>query len=209
METSPNRLLIVFLKAPVPGEVKTRLCPPLTPDEAAAVYRRLVGHTLQSVSGLSPAPALWLYHTPPDASGQIQDAFSPPAHAIFKAQPPDTDLGQRLEFIFHAAFAAGFQHVAAIGTDCAELAPAHLEQAFAALERNPVVLGPAHDGGYYLIALSQPAPALFRGIPWSTEYTLTSTLAAAHREDLPVTLLDWLHDVDTPADLDRFPALRS
>lgn len=111
------------------------------------------------------------------------------------------DLGDRLHRAFVQAFAQGARQVVAIGADCPGLGPALFAQAFAALAREDLVLGPAMDGGYYLIGLNQPAPALFSDIPWGSDGVLAATLKQAEGLHLSIHLLEPLADVDRPEDL--------
>jgi hypothetical protein len=113
----------------------------------------------------------------------------------------DGDLGRRLLAAFTAARDAGIGRAVMVGTDCPELQAAHLEQALQALGDHDLVLGPAADGGYYLIGARRPCPGLFRDMPWSTDRVLALTLARARDAGLRVRLLDLLRDLDTADDL--------
>jgi len=120
---------------------------------------------------------------------------------------PETDLGGRLEAGFDLAFAEGAERVAAIGTDCVEVAVRHLDRAFEALRGSDAVLGPAADGGYWLIGLAAPCPEAFRGIPWSTAETAARTADALARAGRTVARLPTLRDVDRPEDLESLGGL--
>ena len=113
---------------------------------------------------------------------------------------PEGDLGERLEYVFNKAFNEGFSSVFAIGTDCPSLTAKGLETASLRLRLSDAVLGPAADGGYYLIGLTQYHPNAFRNIPWSSTQTLAATLAALHLLKGNVAELPLLHDIDTQAD---------
>lgn len=115
------------------------------------------------------------------------------------------DLGERMAHAFAQAFERGFQRVVLVGADCPSLDVAVLARAFQALGRHELVLGPAGDGGYYLIGLNRPCPALFSGIAWGSHQVLAQTLAAAARAALVTALLERLPDVDRPADLAALP----
>ena len=112
------------------------------------------------------------------------------------------DLGDRLSQAFQTAFAEGKEAAIVLGTDCPELDAALLEQAFQELQLHDLVLGPASDGGYYLLGLRQPVPELFANIPWSTSTVLSQTLAIAEQLGLSIALLPTLSDVDYPEDLE-------
>jgi len=114
------------------------------------------------------------------------------------------DLGDRLLLAFAQAFAQGAQSVVVIGADCPDLGPTLFAQAFSALTRKNLVLGPAMDGGYYLVGLNRPAPALFSDIPWGNSEVLAATLKQAKELHLSIHLLEPLADVDRPEDLRHF-----
>ena len=192
------RHIAIFAKAPVPGLAKTRLAPALGAQGAAALAERLLNHAVaQAVAaGLGPV-TVW---ATPDVT---HPAFTrlQAQHRVRLAVQCDGDLGARMAAAFAAAFAAGAGRVAIIGTDCPGLRDAHLLQAFALLETNDLVLGPATDGGYYLLGLCQSRPELFRNKAWSTDSVLADTLADAGRLGLRVAFLPTLRDVDNGADL--------
>ena len=154
-------------------------------------------------SGRPADMAVELRHTPDDAAVEV----SPWAEASWQLTAQgDGDLGVRLERAVLQSVAAGFTRTLIIGTDCPYLTLADLREAREALASNDLVLGPAEDGGYWLIGLRNLHPELFRGIPWSTESVLATTLARAQEARLKVRLLRTLADVDTAADWRRFLA---
>jgi uncharacterized protein len=118
----------------------------------------------------------------------------------FREQGPG-DLGERLERAVRDAFAEGARRVIAVGTDCPELNSATLSEAMELLNHDPLVFGPAFDGGYYLVGLSEPCPLIFQGIAWGGPDVLAQSLAAAGTARLSVSLLGFLSDVDVPEDL--------
>ncbi len=111
------------------------------------------------------------------------------------------DLGERMAGAFEESFRTGSTATVIIGSDCPGLSPDVITAAFARLTETPVVLGPARDGGYYLIGLSRPMPELFRGIPWGTDRVLADSLAVLQRRGCKPALLDPLEDIDRPEDL--------
>ena len=117
------------------------------------------------------------------------------------------DLGERMQRAFLDAFQRGQTHVVLVGTDIPGLTCEMLSRAFDALRRCPVVLGPATDGGYYLIGARETVPDLFSGIAWGTPMVLHQTIEAARSLDIHPELLDPLSDVDRPEDLSLFPSL--
>ena len=192
--------IAVLAKAPVPGFAKTRLIPRLGAEGAAALQERLLDRALATARGAAIGPVtLWC------APDETHPAFAAARarHGVRLARQPEGDIGDRMG----AAFAAAPGPLALIGTDCPVLAPADLLATRDALHAGAdVVLSPAEDGGYGLIALARPQPALFEGIPWSTEGVMGATLAQAARAGLSVRCLPTIWDVDVPADLDRLAA---
>lgn len=197
MRNNASRV-VVFLKAPRPGAVKTRLAGTLGPAAACAAYRRLVEALL---ANLAPLPRVELCFTPAEAGAEIQPWVRP---GWLTCPQVGGDLGERL----HAAFAEHFEtdalHVVIIGSDCPDVTATDIEDAWLALEGHDVVLGPALDGGYWLIGLRAPQPALFTGIPWSTDRVFGETMCRAREAGLRVALLRELADVDTAADWERW-----
>ena len=188
--SSSTPLVLVFLKAPRPGFAKTRLAADLGPERALDVYRALVGRQLRAL------PAGWpveIHFTPADAEAEMR-AWLGPSHAYI-AQT-DGDLGRRLRYAFAAAFDRGASRVIMIGGDCPDLDEETFHETALRLSRADVVLGPAADGGYYLLALRRPAPSLFANIPWGTSHVLGTTFARAGRLGLVRELLVPKHDVD-------------
>lgn len=190
--------LLVFARVPALGRVKSRLAAGVGPSAALAVYRELLVITNAAIVEAGVPATVWLADTagPEPTAVEAQEWFTQAA-----CSQPAGDLGERMSTAFAAAFATGAGRVAIIGTDCPGLRASHLTQAFAALETADVVLGPATDGGYYLLALRQPQPALFANKTWSTASVLIDTLADARTLGLRVALLPELRDVDNAEDL--------
>lgn len=194
--------LIVFLKHPTPGRVKTRLAAALGAEDAAAVYRVLAEEVMRRTR--SPRLRRLAFHAP-DATRAEMDAWLPGEDWHVQQ---GADLGERMRRAFDAAFGLGADRVAIVGTDLPELGAAEVLAATAALERAEVVLGPSRDGGYYLLALRHPAPGLFEDVPWSTDAVLGTTLERARTLGLSVHRLEPRSDIDTPRDLrDAWPAV--
>ncbi len=194
--------LVLFTRYPRPGESKTRLIPRLGPEGAAALQRRLTEATVARMR-------LFLDGTP--ISGEIRFADGDRAGMeewlgrSLPCLPQEGDsLGERLLAAFAAAFAGGARRVVLIGADCPGLSARILGEAFAALAENDLVLGPAADGGYYLIGLASPQPELFRAIPWGSSQVLAKTLYRAKALSLATRILEELADVDRPEDLRYF-----
>ncbi|MCX5916117.1 MAG: TIGR04283 family arsenosugar biosynthesis glycosyltransferase [Deltaproteobacteria bacterium] len=193
-----NRL-IVFTRYPEPGESKTRLIPALGPRGAADLHRKMTEHTLSWARRWKERfPSSLEVHF----TGGSEESFQKWLGPDLSSRPqPGGDLGDRMHEAFHQAFQEGVEKVVIVGTDCPGLNEDLCQKAFEELDRNEVVLGPAKDGGYYLIALRRPTEELFRGIPWGTGEVLAKTLETARRLGLRVSLLKTLDDVDRPEDL--------
>jgi rSAM/selenodomain-associated transferase 1 len=186
-------------KDPRAGQVKTRLCPPLTPETAARLYQCFLSDVLDLVADVPKVDPVVAF-SPPEAQGEFARLTS----GRFQLVPQEgADLGARLENTFRVLFQQGYERVAAVSTDSPDLPVHYLIDAFARLDDAPVVLGPCPDGGYYLIGLSRLVPELFRDMPWSTERVVPETEIRAGRLGVEVARLPEWHDVDTAADLGR------
>jgi len=188
--------LIVFAKAPRPGRVKTRLAADLGAQEASRVYRRLGRRVLDAVRE-GPYRTL-VYYDPPDAEAEMRDWLG--GESLEFRPQAEGDLGERMARAFEEALRDA-DRACIVGTDVPALRAALVVQALERLESADVVLGPAEDGGYYLMALSRPHPEIFRDVPWSTADVLGTTLERARHAGLRESLLPVLKDVDTAADL--------
>lgn len=190
-----NDVLIVFQKEPVPGQVKTRLAPLLGAEAAAALYAALVDHALGALNG--PWRRM-LFGAPAEAVERLGDRYGEPV-----LPQAEGDLGLRMAAAFDAAFAAGAERAVIVGTDCLSLSAIDVEDAFEALAAHDVALAPALDGGYVLLGLRAPRPALFAGVEWSTPRVLSQTLERVARAGLTFARLPRHGDLDTLEDLRR------
>ena len=198
---SATRILI-FAKAPVPRQVKTRLIPALGAAGAAQLARRMLEHTLGQArdAGIGPvelcaSPAV----SDPDWTGY------PLPHDLQTSDQGEGDLGERMARASQRALALD-ERVLLIGTDCPGLSARHLREAAMALENHDAALYRAFDGGYPLLGLRAFHPSLFAGIPWSTSSVAELTLARMQALAWRVWLGDTLADIDEPADLVHLPA---
>jgi rSAM/selenodomain-associated transferase 1 len=182
--------LILFLKAPRLGAVKTRLAAALGPEAACAAYRVLVDRLVTQLAGID---GVELRFAPDEAEPEVA-AWQRPGWSTVPQGAGD--LGMRLHRAFAEAFARGCQRVAVIGSDCPDIQPADIQAAWLALDEVDVVLGPARDGGYWLIGLPEPQPDLFTNMPWSSDRVLAETLARCRTRQLKCRLLRELTDVD-------------
>jgi len=199
-EKRMSEVLLLFVRYPEAGRVKTRLIPALGADGAAALYERMAGEVAAHVARLRrPALRRVALVEPPERVAVVGQWLGEGFAAVAQA---DGDLGARLTAAFSAAFAGGARRVVAIGSDCLDLTPELLHEAFDALCRVDAVVGPALDGGYYLIGLGRAIPAAFAAVPWSSPDTLTATLDRLQAAGAAVHLLRSLRDLDTPGDLD-------
>lgn len=180
--------VLVMAKAPVPGRVKTRLCPPCSPEQSAALAEAALADTLAAVAGcgasrrivaLEGAPGPWL----------------PPGFRVIRQSRGS--FSQRLAHAWSVAGGPGVQ----IGMDTPQLAPADLDSALGALDTAPAALGHAIDGGWWAIALRRPDPRLFHGVAMSTDHTGRDQEAQLVAFGLEITLLPTMVDLDTVADL--------
>ncbi len=189
----------MFAREPVPGRVKTRLAAGIGPEQAARLYEAFLLDTLDTLRATGRPFAVGYRG---EGAGPYFHTVAPGAVDCFPQQ--GDDLGARMVAAFRRYFQRRFQKIVLIGSDCPLLAAADLRDAFAALEDCPAVLGPARDGGYYLVGLSHEFPELFTGIEWGTKAVLCKTIAALKREGCSFQLLEELADIDRVSDLDTF-----
>ena len=194
--------LIVFAKAPRPGTVKTRLARTLGAAKACAAYQQLADTLFANLARLERVE---LRYAPDDAENEIQGWLRPGWQAVAQGLG---DLGSRLSRAFEEAFRGGAKRVVIIGSDCPEVTARDVRDAWRELKGSDLVVGPATDGGYWLIGLGVFQPALFEGISWSSEMVLAETLQRAKAEGLGIQLLRILTDVDSANDWREFLAAR-
>ncbi|MCU0331558.1 MAG: TIGR04282 family arsenosugar biosynthesis glycosyltransferase [Candidatus Kapabacteria bacterium] len=198
MSSVESTAVVVFIKEPRPGYVKTRLAASVGNDAAARLYRVLVETVLDSLHGL-PARIICALdrpaalHTVPDWLGR---------HWTYIIQQ-EGDLGNKLHRAVADVRQSGYRNVIIIGTDAPEVNAEIILKAQHALQTVDVVIGPAYDGGYYLIGTSRPLDHLFQDISWSTDEVLQQTLQACMKEHATVHLLEPLRDIDTADDLNN------
>lgn len=191
-----NRHLIIFARHPELGRVKTRLAAGIGAEAALTVYQELLAHTRAATEALAAHKSVWLAEVPrapltgPDPWDGYQQQLQFPG-----------DLGTKMLTAFAQAFSQGVSAALIIGTDCPGLSAEVLEQAYAALATHDIVIGPAEDGGYYLLGMNELYGNLFVGKRWSTDSVLPHTLADADRLGLAVAQLPVLRDVDDADDL--------
>jgi len=206
LASSPQRAegaLVIFAKAPVPGQVKTRLCPPLTQDEAATLHGSFVLDTLERTKAVIAKERLSIdrYIACLPSTSLVFFKILEERHGVRLLDQVGDDLGQRMHRAFVDLFGRGYRQVFIVGTDVPTLPFSIYQQAVSLIESHDLVLGPASDGGYYLIGLKRPMPELFTDVPWSTTNVLAATRRNASTLGLTVGVLKEWRDVDVADDL--------
>ncbi|MHA7131449.1 TIGR04282 family arsenosugar biosynthesis glycosyltransferase [Algoriphagus namhaensis] len=186
-----KNLIILFQKNLIPGQVKTRLAKTLGDTQALDIYSKLVNYTHLVVSKAEAKVVVF-----------FSDEIDPKIEFEARLQE-GKDLGEKMKNAFQWAFDASFSRVLILGTDCADLRVTHLQQAFVALEDVDAVLGPAQDGGYYLLGLSKFYPSIFEGISWSSDQVFEQTSAKLKEQKAQLETLETLYDVDEEQDWER------
>lgn len=195
--------IAIFAKVPSPGEVKTRLIPHLSPEQAAELYHAFVLDTLNRLrppSGVRRYLACYPSSTEPFFRQLGKD------YNIELLDQPGLDLGARMGGVARTLMNQGLERIVLIGTDSPTLPTSYVGKAFDALRQRSVVVGPSQDGGYYLIGLSRWVPEIFEAIPWGTEKVLDCTVQKIHEFGLECEILPTWFDVD---DLNGLKALRT
>jgi rSAM/selenodomain-associated transferase 1 len=200
-----NKALAVFAKAPIPGYAKTRLAASIGDEAAASLYEKILSRFLCRISDARLAADRYLYVARP---GDMEWFEEYRGDWKLRTQTHG-NLGKRLRSVFGRLFGLGYEQVVIVGTDAPDLSPELVMQAFARLERFRLVLGPAHDGGYYLVGLNAQEDDIFRSINWGTASVLSQTLTCAIGLGLNHCLLPPLADIDTLQDWQRYLAANS
>jgi len=196
-----KKALLIFAKCPLPGMVKTRLVPPLSPEQAADLYGCMMSDVMAKVE-LLPDIAFYLFYGDGD---RAREYFARSGRDLTFLPQQGWDLGERMAEALRLVFAMGHGAAVVIGTDSPDLPLSFIEEAFDRLERGKhgAVFGPAEDGGYYLAGMTRLHRELFRDIPWSSGEVLQETLKRGVEAGIAVSLLPIWHDVDRAADLER------
>lgn len=185
--------LLIFIRNPQLGKVKTRLARTMGDAEALRIYQILLQKTRQAALDCTAERCLYYSDFVPEADDWDARLFQK------RIQRPG-DLGERMEAAFHTAFESGAHKALIIGSDCPELTADLLQTAFNLLDSHDFVLGPVHDGGYYLLGMKALEASVFQDIEWSTETVRQKTLEKIAAAGLSCALLPVLSDVDTEAD---------
>ena len=193
-----NPLIMVFVRNPELGRVKTRLAKSIGDQAALETYKILSKHTSKIINEIDSDQLIFY-------SDKIQDNDVWTATNCKKQIQTKGDLGQKMLAAFQYGFSLGYQKILIIGSDLYSLRPKHIESAFEQLENYDVVIGPALDGGYYLLGLNFIIPKIFKQKQWSTSSVLKETLSDL--KEFNVNLLEPLNDIDTYEDLKNEPQL--
>ena len=191
--------VIVFTRMPRAGRAKTRLIPTLGAERAAQLQREMTGWTALVARQAAAATGIQLEVRYADGSARQMRRWLGRG-AAYRPQR-GVDLGVRMADAFRCGFSAGRQKILIIGTDCPAITPELISEAITSLHNHDLVLGPAADGGYYLVGLRREAPQLFEGIAWSSREVLRQTVEAAEASGLSVCQLETLKDIDRPEDI--------
>jgi rSAM/selenodomain-associated transferase 1 len=189
--------LIIFQKNAVLGKVKTRLAVSVGDEKALEIYNWLTERTHLVAKELPVDKFLFFSDFLPQRSDY-------PSQFFIAELQSGSDLGERMSRAFEFLFSKGYEKVVIIGTDCPSVTSTQLKTAFRSLETAELVIGPATDGGYYLMGMNQFYPGLFESIPWSTDQVLELTLDIADKLGLEYDLLSVLSDIDTLDDWKKF-----
>jgi len=203
MSTQGSNCIVLFVKSPAKGQVKTRLAVEIGEEAAVRLYRCFVEDVVSTVEKLEVDLRLYFY--PAEDKALFMNWLGEQKSYIAQK---GNDLGERLKNAFANTFGQGFSKVVVIGSDSPDLPASFLRQAFEELDLNDAVVGPASDGGYYLIGFSADSftPEVFDGIAWSTSAVFNQTQRRLEAHGLSVHLLPQWHDVDTRPDLERLIA---
>ena len=194
-----KNLLIIFTRNPELGKVKTRLAKAIGEENALTIYKTLLDRTERTTRNLSCDKAV--YYSVKIREHDIWDA------SIYqKHQQHGDDLGVRMHNAFFEAFNNNYDKVVIIGSDLYDLNPSHINEAFKALDKNDIVIGPAHDGGYYLLAMKSLYSQVFKNKNWGTSTVFKDTLKDLKNKDFH--LLETLNDIDVYNDLKNIQAFK-
>ena len=189
-----NTALIVFVRPPELGKVKTRLAKTIGDVRALAIYKLLLNHTQQITQPLNFQKFIYYVDHVVD-----YDLWNHPGYT--KRKQSGNDLGEKMQHAFNELFEQGFKKVLIIGSDCYQLQTPIIEEAVNLLNTNGVVLGPTHDGGYFLLGMNEFHAQLFENKTWSTDQVLNETVSDLKSSNISYSLLNTLCDVDEEADL--------
>ena len=175
------------------GKVKTRLAAAIGDEKATAIYRELVNHTIRVASKVNAEKIIFLSEDTGKNFAEVK--------GFNTSLQKGNDLGERMRNAFDELFQEGYEQAVLIGSDCPAISPPILEKAFEELDQSDIVIGPAEDGGYYLIGMKRLYAELFENMKWSNQDVFSTTQARCEQFKLTVVLLPILPDVDEERDL--------
>ncbi|WP_445735402.1 TIGR04282 family arsenosugar biosynthesis glycosyltransferase [Mariniflexile sp.] len=196
-----KKAIIIFTRTPELGTCKTRLAKTVGDEAALDIYKFLLKHTAMATEPINADKYVFYSEKIKKEDAWDESVF------IKKLQNGD-DLGTRMENAFMDLFGLGYQKVIIIGSDLLDLNPTHLNDAFEKLNEHEVVIGPAKDGGYYLLGLSKFNACIFQNKPWSEPHLLETTLEELAQKSVSLALLETLNDIDAFEDLKDYPQLK-
>lgn len=212
IRTNLNQMLIIFLKYPEPGRVKTRLAQVIGKEKAAELYSAMARTVIHNVSKSRDYEKI-IFFDPLERKTDVEKWLSKSMNLggnrrkkrsqdDFSIYPQQGEsLGQKMASAFDTVFSLGVEKAVIIGTDCIDISAEIISEAFDSLQTTDVVLGPAQDGGYYLLGLTKQNPEILNNIDWGTEFVLSQTLKKIKEKRLHFELLKTLRDVDKVSDL--------
>jgi uncharacterized protein len=180
--------------------VKTRLAASIGDDRALQIYNKLLNHALITALGVNCARSVFCDEKPALGKEWSEDDF-------FITSQRGTDLGERMSNAFKEVYEEGANSMIIIGSDCPGITPELINDAFYQLNNFDIVIGPALDGGYYLLGMNRPILQLFESITWSTSTVFDETMITASQLELSIYQLPVLSDIDLPSDLDHYPGI--
>lgn len=198
-----DNALIVFLKYPEPGKVKTRIAGFIGDERACALYTLIAEGVIKNVFLENPGTYdVYIFFTPANTKDKVEGWLK--VEARYRPQEGDT-LGEKMSNAFQSILQNnGYKRSIIIGTDCPEVNASLIESAFEMLKEKDIVIGPCKDGGYYLLGMSRFVSDVFLDIDWSTDRVISQTVNKVCKNDLSYGILKTLEDVDTPDDMYRY-----
>jgi rSAM/selenodomain-associated transferase 1 len=188
--------LIIFQKNEELGKVKTRLAVTVGEEKALEIYRILISYTYQVIQDLPLTTYIFFSNFIPNSVADI------PSNFVLRLQEGE-NLGERMSNAFQLLFKSGYQRILILGTDCAQLESRHITDAIQKLDEKDVVIGPAEDGGYYLLGMKKSTTSLFEGIEWSTSQVFSQTIEKLTQAELSYGIIETLSDVDVEEDWEK------
>ncbi len=191
-----SNALCIFIKKPVPGFVKTRLQPQISPEDSLLLYEVMTRDLLDSLTGATGFD-LFLFFWPPDEKKTIKQWLEQPYYLV---PQKGENLGERMSNAFEWTCARSYRNTIVIGSDIPGLRIKTINTAFNRLQDSDLVVGPSSDGGYYLIGSERPHRSLFDKMPWSSDHVYEETINRIHKQKLSVAVLEEMDDMDTYQD---------